>query len=381
MSSVTPPSTPAGSPAPTTSTLGSLRPTSALGIAATFIGTTIGAGYASGNEILQYFVSFGLLGGTGALIIAGALFFALSAIVLRMAQRLRTTDIHRLVNPTTSRVPTWFADLCITASLLGTLVIMLAGAGAAVQTSFGLPHLVGSLLMAAVCVVSVLAGISGLVRVQAVVVPLIIVVAVGVAGWGLLHPGASVADVASLVTSSPLINSWWLSGILYVAFNFQLAYAVLAPIGRDSSSAPRTLLTGAALGAGGLVVMAGFIMLAMGAHATLIGRADLPMVELAAMIAPWAALVYTVILLLAQFTTAVSCLYGGVERLTLLGVLRGVPAWVVAVATALVATLLSSVGFSDLVGTVYPVLGYAGIAIIVMLMVTWAVERRAVRSA
>lgn len=45
-----------------------------------------------------------------------------------MAQKLRTTDIHRLVNPTTSRVPTWFADLCITASLLGTLVIMLAGA-------------------------------------------------------------------------------------------------------------------------------------------------------------------------------------------------------------------------------------------------------------
>ena len=52
-----------------------LRPTSPLGIAATFIGTTIGAGYASGQEILQYFVSFGILGGMGALAIAGALFF------------------------------------------------------------------------------------------------------------------------------------------------------------------------------------------------------------------------------------------------------------------------------------------------------------------
>ena len=101
-----------------------LRPTSPLGIAATFIGTTIGAGYASGNEILQYFVSFGLWGGTGALVIAGALFFLLAVIVLRLAQKLRTTDIHRIVNPTTSRVPTWFADLCITTSLLGTLVIL-----------------------------------------------------------------------------------------------------------------------------------------------------------------------------------------------------------------------------------------------------------------
>ena len=66
-----------------------LRPTSPLGIAATFIGTTIGAGYASGNEILQYFVSFGLWGGTGALVIAGALFFLLAVDVLEWSSPVR----------------------------------------------------------------------------------------------------------------------------------------------------------------------------------------------------------------------------------------------------------------------------------------------------
>ena len=59
--------------------------------------------------------------------------------------------------------------------------------------------------------------------------------------------------------------------------------------------------------------------------------------------------------------------------------MRRVPGWAIAVVTALAATLLSSVGFSDLVGTVYPVLGYAGIVIIVMLIVTWIVERTTVR--
>jgi len=125
--------------------------------------------------------------------------------------------------------------------------------------------------------------------------------------------------------------------------------------------------------------MAGAVMAAMTAHAQLIGRAELPMVELAAMIGGWAALLYTVVLLLAQFTTAVSCLYGGVERIALLSSMRRVPGWVIAVVTALAATLLSSVGFSDLVGTVYPVLGYAGLVIIVMLVVTWIVERSTVR--
>ena len=70
-----------------------LRPTSPLGIAATFIGTTIGAGYASGNEILQYFVSFGLWGGTGALVIAGALFFAGCATVLGSKHYVRNVVI------------------------------------------------------------------------------------------------------------------------------------------------------------------------------------------------------------------------------------------------------------------------------------------------
>ncbi|MDY6055634.1 hypothetical protein [Micrococcus sp.] len=358
---------------------GGLRPTSAFGIAATFIGTTIGAGYASGQEILQYFVSFGPLGGTGALLIAGTLFFLLCVIVLRLAQRLRTTDIHRIVNPTTSRIPTVFADVCITASLLGTLVIMLAGAGTALHSALGWPPLLGAALMAAACVVSVLAGISGLVRVQGVIVPMIIVVAVAVAAWGLLNPGPAVDDVASLVNSSPMIDHWWVSGLLYVAFNVQLAYAVLAPIGQESSSSPRTLATGAALGAGGLVVMAGAIMAAMTAHAQLIGRADLPMVELAGTIGAWAAVVYTAVLLMAQFTTAVSCLYGGVARLGALAPLHPVPAGAIAVATAAGATLLSSVGFSDLIGVVYPVLGYAGLVIILMLLATWLFERRAVR--
>ncbi len=354
-----------------------LRPTGPLGIAATFIGTTIGAGYASGQEILQYFVSFGLLGGMGALAIAGALFFALSLIILLLAQRLRSAAIHDLVNPTGSAVPTVFTDVTITVSLVGTLVIMLAGAGAALDGALGWPPLVGAGAMAVACVLSVLAGISGLVRVQAVVVPLIIVVAVGVAVWGMANPGAAVAeDVADLVNSSPMINQWWVSGVLYVAFNFQLAYAVLAPVGRISSSRPATLAAGAGLGALGLMVMAGAIMLAMTAHATLIGRTDLPMVELAGQIAPWLALVYTAVLLLAQFTTALSCLFGATARLSLVGRLRRAPRWLLATVTAAVSVVLSLIGFSDLIGWVYPALGYAGMVIIVLILARWAMARK-----
>lgn len=122
--------------------------------------------------------------------------------------------------------------------------------------------------------------------------------------------------------------------------------------------------------------MAGAIMLAMTAHASLIGRTDLPMVELAGQIAPWLALAYTAVLLLAQFTTALSCLFGAMTRLSLVGGLRRVPRWLLATVTAAVSVVLSLIGFSDLIGWVYPALGYAGMVIIVLIVARWTVRRR-----
>lgn len=355
---------------PTKETAGTRHHLSAFGIAATFIGTTIGAGYASGQEILQYFVSFGTVRGGTALVGAGLLFFVLAYAVLWLAHRLRTDEVHDLVNPFANRWPTRFADLCIVASLLGTLIIMLAGAGAALERQVGLPPLVGAALMGAVCVLSVAAGARGLVSVQKVVVPAIIVVAVGVAVWALLNPVPSTGESArELVNSSPLINAWWMSGILYVAFNIQLVFAVFAPLGKDSQGG-RPLLLGALVGALGIVLMAGALFLALTANAPVIGRTELPMVELAGRIAPWAMVVYTFVLLLAQFTTAASCLFGLVERSAKVPFLSRLPAWGLAAAVAGVSVVLSGIGFSSLVGTVYPALGYAGLVIIVLMVGT-----------
>ena len=44
--------------------------------------------------------------------------------------------------------------------------------------------------------------------------------------------------------------------------------------------------------------------------------------------------------------------------------------WALAVSIAVVAVVLPGVGCSSLVGTVYPVLGYAGIVIIVLMLAT-----------
>ncbi|GEM_PF-5417042 len=78
----------------------------------------------------------------------------------------------------------------------------------------------------------------------------------------------------------------------------------------------------------------------------------------------------------AQFTTALSCLFGATTRLSLVGGLRRVPRWLLATVTAAVSAVLSLLGFSDLIGWVYPALGYAGMVIIVLIVARWTVRRR-----
>ena len=66
-----------------------------LKIASAFVGIIVGAGFASGQEILLYFTSFGHMG-TFAAILATALFAYLGMILTRLGSRTKTSLIKKL---------------------------------------------------------------------------------------------------------------------------------------------------------------------------------------------------------------------------------------------------------------------------------------------
>ena len=57
-------------------------------IAGAFVGVIVGAGFASGQEILQFFTSFGVYGLIGC-VVAGLTFVFLSMVFSTLGQRLR----------------------------------------------------------------------------------------------------------------------------------------------------------------------------------------------------------------------------------------------------------------------------------------------------
>jgi len=108
----------------------------AFQIASTYIGVTIGAGFASGQEVLQFFSFFGPAS-FAAIILASYLFAIFGTLILKSGARLKATSHQDVVNRAGGKTVGLAIDITITFFLFGTFVAMLAGAGASLNQQFG----------------------------------------------------------------------------------------------------------------------------------------------------------------------------------------------------------------------------------------------------
>ena len=161
-------------------------------IAGAIIAFLIGSGFATGQEILQYFASRGYIGvfGTGALVLVLMTFVCIQFIAIGRAQRFeRPTDIYRfLCGKVVGTFFDWFSMVFVFMSFW----VMVAGAGAVFAEHYGLSAWIGGLGLAIVVGITGVLGLNGLVEVIGKIGPIIVAVALtlGIAAI-LKHPGAS----------------------------------------------------------------------------------------------------------------------------------------------------------------------------------------------
>lgn len=341
---------------------------STFGVAATYIGTVVGAGFASGQEVLQFFGHFGLRG-IPAIAVAVALFSLYGYLILELGRKLGAKSHLPVVRAAGGRIVGTAVDGVITFFLFGALVAMTAGAGAVLDEQFGLPSSVGNVLLVVAALLTVLAGIHGVVTAISLVVPLLLVAVVGISAATLLRAPLNPAAIGALEGAQAPVPSWPLSAVVYVSYNIVLAVGVLAPLGTIAAS-PRALKLGAVLGGLGLGVGALAIQLALLATLPQSARLQVPMIYIAGRFPALVQVAYSVVLLLEIYTTAVGNLYGFVARIA--KPRSAAFRWLV-VATSAVALVAGRLGFSSIVRTLYPAVGYAGL--LLLLALTYALLR------
>lgn len=331
-----------------------------LRIAGVYVGTIIGAGFASGQEILQFYTGYGWWGILGTLVTV-VLYPLLGYYLVVLGKRVHALSHKSVIRHLCGKYLGFVIDYLLTFFLFGVGVIMVAGSGSMFQQQFGLAPAVGNAIMAILVIAALLLSLRRLLDVISIVTPFAFVLVIGLAIYAAVTADTAGVDLEAVAATQEQLASphWLLSAFLHVSFNVAITVSVLAIIGATEPDF-RAAKRGAVLGGIILGVIALVINVAMYTNvADLIGT-DMPMLQIANDVAPWVGIAMSVILVAMIFNTAVPTLYTFTARFFTVDtrVFR-----IAAVIVGLVAFGFGFIGFTELVNTVYPLLGYIGFVI------------------
>lgn len=340
-------------------------------IAATYMGTIVGAGFASGQEVLQYFNVYGTLG-LGSILITTLLFAFFGYTILILGHKLQAKSHLEVIRFANGKTLGFIVDLIITIFLFGALSAMIAGAGAVFQEQFGWSPLLGNLIMALAALLTVALGISGVINAISYVVPVLLASILFVAIYSLTTNPIVASDWAMADTLSGAAPHWIVSSVNYISYNLVIAVAILAPMGARTTST-RTLLWGAIWGGLSLGIGITCIYLSILTDIESASQMEIPMIQIAANISSVFQMVFSVILFAEIYTTAVGNLYGFVARISQF---LQVKSYVLMIFATGAAFGVAQFGFSNMVKYLYPSVGYGGMILLLGLAIAWLFRRK-----
>jgi len=324
-------------------------------VALALVGAVIGAGFASGREVMRFFVQYGGWGYAGAALAAAAM-GALALRVMRLAAQSGARTFGDLSRNLLGNAGGAVGAALFVALLAATGAAMLSGAGelAAIVLPIGPAYAAGYYGMMLCALLVAWRGMGGLAACGGALVPLccclyVPLIALPAAAEGVVLPPVAHWQALPMALS-------------YAALNIALAAGLLCESGPelDGGEQRRAALTGA-LALGSLLMLA-VVTLRRGPGE--LRDAALPMVALAARLGKAGFYLVAGVLWLAMLSTLATALRG---------LFMQMPArWSASmrwIAPGGCCFALGLLGFDSLVGAVYPVLGWCAAGLIVALCV------------
>lgn len=343
-----------------------------LQIAGAYIGLIIGAGFASGQEVLQFFTSFGWysLIGTG---IATFLFAFLGMQIMQLGSRLQTSSHKEVIYNICGKYIGAGVDILVTFFLFGVASVMIAGSGSIFQQQFGISPMIGALLLTLLVIATLCLNVKNVISIISMITPLLLLAIFIITIYSIFTSTANLEELDSIAATQPSgAPNWLVGGLLYVSYNIAAGVAMLTVIGGTVKN-EKVASRGGLLGGVGLGLLLFLINLGLFMNADKIQNVDMPTLLLATEVSPMVGVLMSIALLGMIFNTAVGMLYAFTVRF----VQPETPTFKMSVIIiGLLAFGASFVGFTTLVGSVYPITGYLGFVLILAILVSWVKIRK-----
>lgn len=343
-----------------------------LGIAMAFVGVVVGAGFASGQEILQFFSSFGYWGLLGG-VVSGLCFTILGMAVGELSQvsvsHSFKEGLYLICGPRMGMV----VDALITFFMYAIAVVMFAGGGSLMEQQWGVPAEYGSLAVMLVTVLIVFLRVDRVMAFIGSVTPFLVLMVIFLCIYSWNTRELPLEELHVVAHTKPQgAGHWLVAALLYVSYNMVVGAPFLMIAGGQATSRRNALLGGLV---GGLLLGVLIVLISAGVFGRIdtIGSAALPMLMLATEQSRLLGTVMSVVIFAMILTTSVGVLYSFSARIFTPNTRQ----FNIGTAIAGVLGLLGAkIGFINLVGTVYPFFGYLGFVLMAWILIAWFRLRR-----
>jgi len=345
-------------------------------LASVYIGTVIGAGFSSGQEIFYFFGKYGRQGIFGVILVS-VLFSLLGIIALNNIYTKKIQSFDKFLKVNFGKTFSSIINIAIIFLLFTSYVVMLSGSGAALYENFKIPYIYGIIIMAIVTFCVFIFGVKGIANANKLIVPFLVCIILWI-GLNVIYKNQMVfsnfytgqyksinifsesSSFKSLAIQLIYEFNWIWSAFVYFCYNTMGSIVVICslyPLIYDKKAAKLGgLLGGAVLGILAMIILLSLIIL----YTNVIGL-EVPMITVASTLGSSWKILYSFVLILAMFTTAIANGYG-----CILGIsnLIGVNKKLVSLIISLVSVPLATIGFKNLVAFFYPLFGYIGMVFI-----------------
>lgn len=334
----------------------------ARAIGLTFTGAIIGAGFASGQEIKQFFVNYGAYAFGGALVSIVA-FTGFCYFLSLLCQQRQIADLEQLlICLGGSRSGRYFWHLLNLFMWFG-LTVMLAGSATLLFDLCSLHRLLGAALAAALVYSVCRRQVAGLAAANELLLPLLCFLILF-----LLLRSTGVPGTAGII-GAVQERGWFWSALLYMGSNSAILLAILPALVAEAEDA-RAVRQGVLLAASLLLCLLLINIWLLQRYGAVYGASDMPLLQVAKYLIPSLPWLYGVLLFIALITTAFANALS-LNKYALMVVPKHANLAFISVLVA--AVLVAQRGFGQLVATLYPLTGYICLSFYIFSTLRWVI--------
>lgn len=335
-----------------------------LKIVFVIIGTLIGAGFASGQEIYIFFFSHGLKGLLGILIssvLMGIVIYKSFKIIQKnpintYKEFLETILKNKQISNT--------VNFIINTFILVTFFIMIAGFGAYFEQELGINNIIGSSILSFLCFTLFMTSIKGIVKANAIIVPILIAF-LGVLGIIIL-PQIPFSEIENYIIETNKKN-YVINAILYTSYNSILLIPVLITL-KNYLKNKKQIINISIITIIIVIILSSIIFLILAKVDVDIKTLEMPAVYVVSNMLEILKYGYGFVILASIFTTSISLGTSFLQNTT-----KNKKQYIqIATIICITSIITSKIGFSNLVNYLYPIFGYLGFSqILIMIKTNW----------